>query len=181
MKSDNAWKIDRAALVLVRQLFRLRKQIRITPGTAHDHRTDTGIQLGRNQESPDPLRPFQTLVTGECKKINPARLHIDRNRPRALGGIHRKKDAMFPAHRTDLFNRKNGPAHIGRMKHQHQLGGRADLLLHGLCRHLARHRRPCNSVGNPTCFTKMKKGTHHSVVLQSGDYYMISGAKKSLQ
>ena len=137
MEPDDSRKIHRSALVLIRQFFRLGQQIRMTSRSAENHRSDTCIQLRRNQKAADPLRAFEPLMPGKSQKIDVCLLHVNGKCPRTLSRIHRKKDIMPFADLPDLFNRKHRSAHIGSMQHKHQPCLRTDLLLHGLSCHLA--------------------------------------------
>ena len=52
-------------------------------------------------------------MAGHCNKIRSQFLHINRQHPRRLGGIHHEGNTVLPAQRCHLIHRQNIAKHIG--------------------------------------------------------------------
>ena len=111
-------------------------------------------------------------MPGECQEVDPAFLHVHRDRPRALSRIHRKEKMPSPADLPNLPDRKDGSADIRRMEHDNRLRIPLDRPLYGLRMYgsvfFRRHR-----VIRHTAGFHLPERTHDCIMFQSGYQYMI--------
>ena len=112
-------------------------------------------------------------MTGKCKKINIAFLHIHRNRPGTLRRIYGKKQMMSPADFPNLPNRKDGSADIGRMEHDNCFRIAPYRFLYRLRMHRPILLCPHSIVSHALGF-HLFEGTHDGIVLQPRHQHMIS-------
>ena len=149
-------------------------------GPAGDQRFQLRRQAVPDQEPAGPLWPEQSFMAGERQRVGSQIVHTDRQDAGGLGRVQDEADPAGAADGSDLCGRQDRPADVARVEHNHGFCRFFDLLLqigrvHGTV-------RGAGNAGKPYALLfQLAERTHHRVMLQGGNQYVVSRPEQPLQ